>query len=112
MDPSTTQAKGGADDSGVPDTTVGGERNDTEHKPKEDVEDDEDDLIGEPDTGFGEGGESYSDEWRTARDEATSLEHLMDHYPKNRFCRACQWGNTIAAVSTVERSGPTSERIW
>ena len=53
---------------------------------------DEDDLIGEPDPGFGEGGESYSEEWRTARDEAISLEHLMDHYPKNRFCRACQWG--------------------
>ena len=27
-----------------------------------------------------------------ARDEAVSLEHLMDHYPKNRFCKACQCG--------------------
>ena len=66
--------------------------NETDQGPDEDMIDDEYDLTGEPEIGFGEGRESYSEEWKSARDEVVSLEHLMDHYPKNRFCKACQCG--------------------
>ena len=75
MDPSAAKAEDGANDGDLTNITVEGGRRDMELDTGENVEDDEADLIGEPDTGFGEAGESYSDEWRTAREEATSLEH-------------------------------------
>ena len=83
-DTSTDMVRESANDGGVMDTAIRGS--------SEDIVDDEDDLTGEPHSGFGDGRESYSEEFKNARDEAMSLDHLMDHYPKNKFCKACQCG--------------------
>ena len=36
--------------------------------------------------------EDYSPAFRNMQEEAYSLDHLMDHYPKNPHCHACQVG--------------------
>ena len=53
-----------------------------------DPNDDEDDLTGGP----GDIQETYSSTFRNLVDEAVSLDHLMDHYPKNPHCHTCQVG--------------------
>ena len=87
---------GGGEPSGI--SPADGEGNTPPTKPIDDMPvarpvnptDDEDDLIGDP----GDVQESYSSTSRCVAEEVVSLEHLMDHYPKNLHCQSCHVGKT------------------
>ena len=47
----------------------------------------------------------YSGLWTAAKHAATSLEHLVDHYPKHLDCRACMLGNLQPHNTNMKHRG-------
>lgn len=50
-------------------------------------------------------------EERRLREEATSIQHLMTHYPKNPYCRLCNIAKNTAMRIARQRDGRADDLV-
>ena len=82
-------------------------------EPVHPVGNEEDDLTGDPGGELSDHVEEYSSTFRNMQEEAYSLDHLMDHYPKNPRCHACQVGKIQPQQSRRSKGlGPPPNHVW